>query len=60
MRSMSLSTNNNQPLPPPLVTPIDSNDVIFVNRKQYNRILIRRQQRAKLEALGRIPNTRQV
>lgn len=32
---------------------------LYVNAKQYNRILKRRQARAKLEALGRIPKERQ-
>ena len=33
---------------------------LYVNAKQYHRILKRRQARAKLEAQGRIPKTRQV
>lgn len=33
---------------------------LYVNAKQYHRILKRRQARAKLEATGRIPKERQV
>lgn len=33
---------------------------LYVNAKQYHRILKRRQARAKLESQGRIPKTRQV
>ena len=33
---------------------------LYVNAKQYHRILKRRQQRAKLEAQGKIPKERQV
>ncbi|XP_025417784.1 nuclear transcription factor Y subunit alpha-like isoform X2 [Sipha flava] len=58
MRSISLNTNNNQIQPQLVIPPTVFNDVIFVNHKQYYRILIRRQQRAKLIALGRIPKTR--
>ena len=33
---------------------------LYVNAKQYHRILKRRQQRAKLEAAGKIPKERRV
>ena len=33
---------------------------LYVNAKQYHRILKRRQQRAKLEAQGKIPKERRV
>lgn len=46
------------------IFPLQNNDTgeepLYVNAKQYHRILKRRQARAKLEALGRIPKERQV
>ena len=43
-----------------LATPVLDDQPLYVNAKQYHRILKRRQQRAKLEALGKLPKTRQV
>lgn len=60
MVSKSQNTHNNKLPHFPSATPIDFNDVIFVNPKQYKRILIRREQRLKLEDQGKITNTRPV
>ena len=38
----------------------DRDQPLYVNAKQYNRILKRRKARAKLEAMGKIPKERQV
>ena len=38
----------------------DRDQPLYVNAKQYHRILKRRQARARLEALGKIPKERRV
>ena len=43
----------------PRMTPVDE-EPLYVNAKQYHRILKRRAARAKLEAEGRIPKQRRV
>ncbi|XP_076102433.1 uncharacterized protein LOC143071760 isoform X1 [Mytilus galloprovincialis] len=54
---INLPTNQmNQQLP---VSNDSGEEPLYVNAKQYHRILKRRQARAKLEALGRIPKERQ-
>lgn len=47
---------------PSMVGNISDNgeDPIYVNAKQYDRILIRRAARARLEAQGRLPKERRV
>lgn len=46
---------------PAVAEPEASDDQpLYVNAKQYNRILKRRQARARLEALGKIPKERKV
>ncbi|KAL8599477.1 hypothetical protein ACOMHN_065276 [Nucella lapillus] len=54
---INLPTQNSTPLPVPGTDTGD--EPLYVNAKQYHRILKRRQARAKLEAAGRIPKERQ-
>ncbi|XP_076460659.1 uncharacterized protein LOC143293566 isoform X2 [Babylonia areolata] len=54
---INLPTQNTSPLPVPGSDTGD--EPLYVNAKQYHRILKRRQARAKLEAAGRIPKERQ-
>lgn len=49
-----------QRIPLPGTTEFLEEEPLYVNAKQYKRILKRRQARAKLEAEGKIPKTRQV
>lgn len=58
-------SNDNVAILPAPKTPIPVDEEkeetpVYVNPKQYHRILQRRIARAKLEASGRIPPTRQV
>lgn len=52
--------NNNQFQRVPTTAEFLEEEPLYVNAKQYKRILKRRQARAKLEAEGKIPKTRQV
>merc|ERR1719290_841821 len=52
------SSTNNQRLPITTGPEILEEEPLYVNAKQYHRILKRRQARAKLEAEGRIPKER--
>lgn len=56
----STTSNNNQFQRLPTTTEFLEEEPLYVNAKQYKRILKRRQARAKLEAEGKIPKTRQV
>lgn len=55
------STSNVQRIPVPEEVVFDHDEQpLYVNAKQYHRILKRRQARAKLEAQGKIPKERRV
>lgn len=56
----STPSSNNQFQRLPTTTEFLEEEPLYVNAKQYKRILKRRQARAKLEAEGKIPKTRQV
>lgn len=56
----SSPNSNNQFQRLPTNTEFLEEEPLYVNAKQYKRILKRRQARAKLEAEGKIPKTRQV
>lgn len=56
----STTSNSNQFQRLPTTTEFLEEEPLYVNAKQYKRILKRRQARAKLEAEGKIPKTRQV
>lgn len=56
----STTNNNSQFQRIPSTTEFLEEEPLYVNAKQYKRILKRRQARAKLEAEGKIPKTRQV
>lgn len=55
-------SNNSNPLQPipTIADELLEEEPLYVNPKQYKRILLRRLARAKLEAEGRIPKNRQV
>jgi len=54
------ASSNNQFQRVPTTAEFLEEEPLYVNAKQYKRILKRRQARAKLEAEGKIPKTRQV
>lgn len=54
------ASTNNQFQRVPTTAEFLEEEPLYVNAKQYKRILKRRQARAKLEAEGKIPKTRQV
>lgn len=54
------ASNNTQFQRVPTTAEFLEEEPLYVNAKQYKRILKRRQARAKLEAEGKIPKTRQV
>lgn len=58
--SNTTTNTNNQYQRLPTTAEFLEEEPLYVNAKQYKRILKRRQARAKLEAEGKIPKTRQV
>lgn len=58
--SSTTTNTNNQYQRLPTTAEFLEEEPLYVNAKQYKRILKRRQARAKLEAEGKIPKTRQV
>jgi len=60
MQTSGLTTTSSAPTQTNVASEPTEEEPLYVNAKQYNRILKRRAARAKLEAEGRIPRERKV